>query len=106
MIPSELREKSLKRVLLQLRTGEPIEITTRDLANYHNGGLMRIKNGGRSEPFNRMEKREKSAAIVLAYRELRLLLIQPPDGIFAEELQGPEFKVRFVRVESETGKRI
>ena len=100
MIPSELGKRTLKRVLLQLRDGEPLEITTRDLANYHNGGLIRIKNGGRSEPFNRMEKREKSAAIVLAYRELKLLLINPPEGIFSEELQGPEFKVRFVRIEN------
>lgn len=98
--PSELGKKTLKRVLLQLRAGEPIEVTTRDLANYHNGGMMHIKNGGRSEPFNRMEKREKSAAIVLAYRELRLLLINPPEGVFAEELQGPEFKVRFLRIEN------
>lgn len=100
MIPSELSEKSLKRVLLQLRVGEMKDVSTRDLANFHNGGLLQIPAHNVHEPYHQMDMRQKHAALVLAYRELRLLVRNPPPGVVAEELLGPEFKVRFVRLEN------
>lgn len=106
MILLQLKEaKSLKNVLSQLKEGQPLEISSRDLANYQNGGRLPIENGGHRQPINTMDKREKSAAIVRAYRELKLELLSPPQGIFAEELQGSEFRVRFVRIESSDGGR-
>jgi hypothetical protein len=100
MIPSELGEKSLKRILLQLRVGEMKDVSTRDLANFHNGGLLQISAHNAHEPYHQMDMRQKHAALVLAYRELRLLVRNPPPGIMAEELIGSEFKVRFIRFEN------
>lgn len=96
-------EHSLKAKLMGLREGEVLTVSTRDLANYHNGGEIRIPNGRPNQdhsPYHCLESRAQCAAIVRAYKELRLLLLRPPPGIIAEELPGSQFRVRFVRIEN------
>lgn len=92
---------TLKFKLLHLREGEVLDVSTKDLANYHNGGSIRIQNGApkKATPLYSLDPRERSAAVVRAYKELKLLLVQPPPGVSAEELPGEEFRIRFVRTE-------
>ncbi|MEM0344092.1 MAG: hypothetical protein QXU73_07610 [Thermoplasmata archaeon] len=94
----------MKWKLLNLREGEVLEVSTKDLANYHNGGAINIPNGAPQQhtPLYRMDPKGRSAAIVRAYKELRLFLLHPPPGIIAEELPGAQFRVRFVRIEQPT----
>lgn len=99
MIP---QNRTLKLRLLSLREGEVLTITTRDLANYHNGGSIKIPArapSATSSPYLLLDTCEKKSALVKAFQELRDLSVRPPPGVFAEELPGREFRIRFVRIE-------
>lgn len=102
------RPHSLKYKLQNLREGEVLTVSTKDLANFHNGGAIRIPNGqptNERSPYHLLSPQERGAAIVQAYNELRLLLRQPPPGVVAEELPGSQFKVRFARINGIKGVR-
>lgn len=94
-------DRSLKHKLLSLREGEAIVVSTKGLANYHNGSTIMISPGARGlNSYHRLENGEKHRVLLRAYKELVLTLNCPPEGVMAEEMPGREFKVRFIRIEN------
>jgi hypothetical protein len=103
MIDEEHR--TLKCKLLGLREGEALVVSTKGLANFRNGSTITIPSGARdANSYHRLAKTEKCRALIMAHKELTLALRFPPDGVYAEEMPGQEFRVRFIRMENGHGR--
>jgi len=89
-----------KRKIENLRDGELFSVTVKDLANFYAGGELKVSNGDRTSPYSRLSKHEKISYTSRAYRDLILLLRNPPDNIHAEELAGSHFGVSFLKLEN------